>query len=133
MNLPSPRHWGTVAEAAAALAAAALATRLLSFDRTIRIGARSLSTPREGDGKIESRIVDALANRAPFRAVCLQRGLALQWLLRRRGVDAVLHYGIRLDPGDGPQAHVWVSVGDEVVNGAPQHLHYTQVARYPAA
>jgi hypothetical protein len=135
MTLLAPRNWGTIMEAGAALAAASAVTRLLPFDRYIQMGARPVATLRQGrNGQMESRIVDALANRLPLRAVCLQRGLALQWMLRRRGVDAVLHYGIRL-PGTEPEltAHVWVSVGGEVVLGAPQHQAFAEVACYPAA
>ena len=130
--LLAPRHWGTIAEAGAALAAASLLTRLLPFKRYIGLGAlRRAGGPRPADRDM-ARIVDALADRLPFRAVCLQRGLALQWMLRRRGVDAILHYGIQLtEAGEELAAHVWVSVGDEVILGAPQHEHYTEVARYP--
>lgn len=132
-SLRAPRHWGTIAEAGIALAAASALTRLLPFHRFISLGARPLpARGREADATI-ARIVDALADRIPFRAVCLQRGIALQWMLRRRGVDAVLHYGIEL-PGDETElsAHVWVSVDEKVVIGAPQHQRCTEVARYPA-
>lgn len=133
MKLPAPRHWKTIAEAGAALVAARLATAVLPFERYIGMAARPITAARPPrDGRTESWIVDSLADRAPFRAVCLQRGLALQWMLRRRGIDAMLHYGVKLNDGEGPSAHVWISVGEEVINGAPQHLCYTEVARYPA-
>ncbi|GAA4010368.1 lasso peptide biosynthesis B2 protein [Sphingomonas humi] len=134
MKLPPPRHWGTIVEAGAALAAAGVVTRLLPFDRYICMGARAVSRrAQSSDGMTESWIVDALANRAPFRAVCLQRGLALQWMLRRRGVDAVLHYGVQLDKSQPDlSAHVWVSAAGQVLIGAPQHEEFTEVARYPA-
>lgn len=130
--LLAPRHWGTIVEAGAALVIVSLATRLLPFKSYIGVGARRLETKPARSGIEEARIIDAIANRAPFRAVCLQRGLALQWMLRRRGIDAVLHYGVQLKP-DGQEiaAHVWVSVDGDVLLGAPQHLHYTEVARYP--
>ena len=81
-----------------------------------------------------SRIMDALGRRAPFRAVCLQRGIALQWMLRRRGIDAILHYGVQM-PREAAKitAHVWVSVEGRVLLGAPQHEQYTEVARYPGS
>lgn len=130
--LIAPRHWGTIAEASTALLAASLATRLLPFNQYIGFGARRLRTPCTRSGAEEARIVDAIANRLPFRAVCLQRGLALQWMLRRRGVDALLHYGVQLKPeGEEITAHVWVSVDGDVLLGAPQHLLYAEVARYP--
>jgi hypothetical protein len=53
-------------------------------------------------------------------------------MLRRRGVNAVLHYGIQLKKtGEELEAHVWVSADGEVLLGAPLHERYTEVARYP--
>lgn len=130
--LLAPRHWRRIIEAGVALTAASAATRLLPFNRYIHLGARPLTRARRpGDPEIAS-IVEAVGRRLPFRAVCLQQGLALQWLLRRRGVDAVLHYGIQL-PTDGDiLAHVWVSVDGKVLLGAPQHAGFAEVARFPA-
>nr|WP_314444272.1 lasso peptide biosynthesis B2 protein [uncultured Sphingomonas sp.] len=131
--LLAPAYWGTIAEAAAALTAATLVTRFLPFKRYIGFGVRPVASSREDSPQDVVRIVNALGDRLPFRAVCLQRGLALQWMLRRRGIDAALHYGIRLT-GAGEQiaAHVWVSADDNVLLGAPQHEQYAEVARYPA-
>jgi hypothetical protein len=112
---------------------ASLVTRLLPFNRYIALGTRRLRGEGSGEARDTARIVDAIADRVPFRAVCLKRGVALQWMLRRRGIDAVLHYGIQLKkPGEEIAAHVWVSVGGEVLLGAPQHERYAEAARYPA-
>jgi hypothetical protein len=126
------RHWGTIAEAGLALAAASVVTRLLPFKRYIDLGARPLRANCAKESLETARIIDAIGDRVPFRAVCLQRGLALQWMLRRRGVDAILHYGVQLTKsGEELAAHVWVSVGGRVLLGGPQHELYTEVARYP--
>ena len=128
------RHWGTIVEAGLALAAASAATRLLPFKRYIGLGARPLDRAKPIGGNETSQIMDAIGRRVPFRAVCLQRGIALQWMLRRRGIDAILHYGVRIPRDDEKiAAHVWVSVDAEVLLGAPQHQDYTEVARYPAS
>ncbi|WP_426267124.1 lasso peptide biosynthesis B2 protein [Sphingomonas sp. LHG3443-2] len=133
-SLLARRHWGTIVEAGLALAAASAATRLLPFKRYIRLGARPLDRAGSTTEHETSRIMDALGRRAPFRAVCLQRGLALQWMLRRRGIDAILHYGVQM-PREAKKitAHVWVSVDGRVLLGAPQHEQYTEVARYPGS
>lgn len=54
-------------------------------------------------------------------------------MLRRRGIDEILHYNVRI-PRDGEKiaAHVWVTVDAMVLLGAAQHQDYTEVARYPA-
>ncbi|UUR08406.1 lasso peptide biosynthesis B2 protein [Sphingomonas glaciei] len=132
-KLLARRHWGTLVEASLALAAASAATRLLPFKRYIGLGARPLPAKKVMATPEIGRIVDALGRRLPFRAVCLQQGIALQWMLRRRGVEAILHYGVQLPKPSGEiRAHVWVSVGGQVLIGAPQHADYTEVAHYPA-
>jgi hypothetical protein len=121
-RLLAPRQWSTIVEAGLALAVASAATRLLPFNRYIGLGAKRLGRAGGADGQAAAQIVDAIADRMPARAVCLQRGLAYQWMLRRRGKDAILHYGIKLaDQGEEIAAHVWVSVAGTVLLGAPQH------------
>lgn len=130
--LLGPRHWGTIARAGVTLAGVWAATRLLPFNRYISLGARRIARPVPLEPGEAPRIVAALGRRMPFRAVCLEQGIALQWMLRRRGVDAILHYGIRMPREEqGLLAHVWVSVDGEVILGGPQHQHYAEVARYP--
>ena len=68
---------------------------------------------------------------APFRALCLQQGLACQVMLRRRGVDARLHYGVAMQDGR-MEAHVWVSTGGTVVLGTEEARRFREVASFPA-
>lgn len=131
MSQREPFNRLTWAEAWAALAAASLVTRLLPFKTYIKLGSVPLRRTPTTSGELAARLVENIGNKAPFRAVCLQRGLALQWMLRRRGLDAILHYGIRMSQ-DNLDAHVWVSLGGEVVIGAPQHQTYTEVAQFPS-
>ncbi len=65
-------------------------------------------------------ISGALARRWPTNALCLQRSLALLWLLRRRGIGAELKIGVRRTDGQ-LQAHAWVEVGGVAVNDDASH------------
>ncbi len=62
----------------------------------------------------EARIgeIAALANRTmsspPFQMSCLERSIALQKLLRRRGVYADLVFGVRQEKNDRIAAHAWL-------------------------
>jgi len=57
-----------------------------------------------------------VAGRRLVGAPCLARSLVVWFLLRRRGIDAVLVIGAA-DPGDGVlPAHAWVEVDGEPVN-----------------
>ena len=108
-----------LAEACARLAIASAATRLLPFRRALRLSAVPLGEARSDSGLPvrAAWAVRAAAARAPFRAVCLQQALALQAMLRRRGIDARLHYGALNDPDAELRAHVWVSLDGRVLIG----------------
>src|SRR5215470_6900611 len=60
----------------------------------------------------------ATATRVPWRALCFQKGLAAQLMLRRQGIPSVLYYGAAQDDRSGLHAHVWVRDGDiDVIGG----------------
>ncbi len=55
---------------------------------------------------------------------CLERSLALWWLLRRDGIDAELHIGAAKRDGRF-EAHAWVEWDGQVLNdSADVHRHY---------
>jgi hypothetical protein len=71
------------------------------------------------------------ARRVPWRALCIQQGLAAQFMLRRRGISSVLYYGAALRKGD-LKAHVWVRDGNIDVIGGEAASRYALLARFPA-
>lgn len=78
--------------------------------------------------------VEAIARRLPWRTVCIQKGLAVQRLLRSSGVDAILHYGARRAPDSGElEAHVWVTVAGEAVIGGEEAVGFAEIAAFPFA
>ena len=53
-------------------------------------------------------------------------------MLRRRGIDARLHYGARNDHSAGNlEAHVWVTVDGVVVIGESEAGRFAEIAAYP--
>jgi hypothetical protein len=57
----------------------------------------------------------------PLPSSCLRRSLLLAWLLRRRGFDASVRFGVRRRPS-GIEAHAWVAC-DEIDGGdSPDQL-----------
>jgi len=71
--------------------------------------------PREPDLHDEpearriARLVNVVARRMYFGPTCLHRSLVLWWLLRRRGIEAALTFGARMDGGQF-HAHAWVEL-----------------------
>lgn len=121
-----------LAEAVVAVAAAAAALRFVPFNRAVRLGARRMGPANANNTLADVRwAVEAAARRSRWRAVCFQQGLAVQWMLRRRGIDAMLHYGIARDSEGELESHVWVAAGDTVVIGGAEAPRFKCVAKYP--
>jgi len=121
-------------EAIGELALASASVALLPFRRSIVRGSRPLSPARRTPVAIETVIwaVEAAARRMPWRTVCIEQGLAAQRMLRRRGIDARLHYGARNDHSAGKlQAHVWVTVDGVAVIGESEAGRFAEIAAYP--
>ena len=119
-------------EAAGAVLAASLAVRFLPFRRAILLGAKRL--PARGKTyfpvKAVCEAIDVVSDHVPVRAMCIERGIAAQWMLRRRGIDARLRYGISLGE-EKLQAHVWVTVSDVAVIGGDEAEGFAIVATFP--
>lgn len=122
---------GLLIEAASALALACAAVAFLPFRRAIRLGSVAPEPGRSGSVSDCAWAVEAAARRLPLRAVCIQKGLALQRMLRRRGFDARLHYGARNEPPGKLHAHVWVSVEGDVVMGGNEQPDFAEIAVFP--
>jgi len=75
--------------------------------------------------------IDTATSYLPWKPVCIQRGLATQWMLRRRGIDARLHYGLTNDHENALRAHVWVEALGETLVGGEEVGDYVRVATFP--
>ena len=91
-----------------ALGATVVALRVVKLERILRIASRPVS------GQTKTVIDDVVtavdrAGRYVPGASCLSRSLALAWLLRGNGVEAVVRIGVKTA---GPfEAHAWVEAG----------------------
>lgn len=131
-------HRAVLLEAAAAVASASVAVRVLPFKRVVgRLTPVRACKPRMSaeDARAIAEVrwaVDACARRVPWRAVCFQRGLAAHAMLRRRGIASTVHYGVAQIPDEGLKAHVWVTAGDRDVIGGREAAGYARLASFPA-
>jgi hypothetical protein len=118
--------------AIAGLAIAVLPFRQVGFLAAHRI--RQSDLPRTARLNKLRRVRWAIlstAARVPWPALCFQKGLAAQLMLRRRGIPSVLYYGAAQDDKDGLHAHVWVRDGDfEVIGGEVAH-RFVVLAAFP--
>jgi hypothetical protein len=77
--------------------------------------------------------VTRAARHVPFNAVCLPQAMAARIMLKRRGVDSVLHFGARIGRDkmgqDKPiDAHAWLDAAGVEVTGYPVANTFAEIA-----
>ncbi|HEV2674715.1 MAG TPA: lasso peptide biosynthesis B2 protein [Aliidongia sp.] len=123
-------------EAFFCLAAARLGTLVLPFRWVAAFSAtptrRAPLPPEQRVAPIRriAGVVTVAARHTFFRAACLQQALAVQYMLRRRGVETVLNFGVSHDVGGALAAHAWVTDGDAIVIGGPVG-RFPRLAQFP--
>ena len=122
-------------EALAALMLASLLIAVFSFRRVAGVAGRDAAVHQPVSPPVAQAIDVAIgvwARRVPWRALCFQRGLAAQLMLRRRKLAATLFYGARRDEAGTLVAHVWVRSGDVDVTGCEDIANYGLLAAFPS-
>ena len=125
---------GLVLEATGGLLATWVGLRLIGFRRWERALAvfapPANATGPAQDSSVEesalliARTQEAAARNLFLRTNCLEQSLVLWWLLRRRGIPALLRIGARKD-SDRFEAHAWVQLNSQVLNDASaEHRHF---------
>jgi Transglutaminase-like superfamily len=129
-----------VLEAAAALSATSAGLRIMGFSRWNSMiehftSGKTADTHRRNSSSLMDRSgldgargiatkLDLAARHLFFRTNCLERSLALRWLLRRRGITAVLRIGARKE-SERFEAHAWIELNGVVLNDPDEaHLHF---------
>ena len=121
-----------LARAVVTLSAASAAVAWLPFRRAIRFGLAGAGQTPISAAEDCVWAVEAAARRLPWRTMCIEKGLAVQRLLRAGGIDARLHYGVRQQAETaGLNAHVWVTVDGRAIIGGEEADGFAEVASYP--
>jgi hypothetical protein len=128
-----------LAEAFVVLAFASLAIQLLPFRKVVAtMRGSDAAAPADLDEQVRVLrqcrwAVQSWADRVPWKAVCFQRGLALHWMLRRRSIPSVMHYGVSQAAERGLTAHVWLTLREQVILGGDVTEDYACLATFPAS
>ena len=67
--------------------------------------------------EVIARLIESLALRLPWKSACLVNVLAAHRILKRRGIEHKVHFGVKKNKADNLEAHAWLSVRDEVILG----------------
>ncbi len=116
------RYWLGAAETVAALWIAWVLVFVVPFRWTARwFGAAvapssQISERRVGNARYVARRLQRVAAHMPWRTTCLVQAIAGAIMLRRRGIETIIRFGVNRADG-GLSAHAWLLVGDTIVLG----------------
>ena len=98
---------------------------LQSFAFSSKIEKRSPENVTDGERvELAVRMVNAAVRHGWGRPTCLEKSLALWWLLRRESITSVVRIGART-AGGKLEAHAWVECEGVALNEpAGEHRHY---------
>jgi hypothetical protein len=123
LRLPAPDRRRAV-EAVVELTRASLVLLLLPSSRTGTLlgplhraeASRPIEPGQLREARLTGLAVTRAAARLPWHPTCLRQALAVQRMLRRRGIPGQLRLGVTSPTN--PSAHAWVTVeGEPVVGG----------------
>jgi hypothetical protein len=127
----SPAQKGLLWEAIAALAMARITLACVPFARISAwlgtAGAESPAavTPEQAEAAdAVGWAVSVLARRVPWDGRCFAQALAATAMLRRRGVDGTVSFGVCEGASAGFEAHAWLRVGTRMVTGGAGHERF---------
>ena len=125
VQLPGTQKW-LLAEALAALAMARLAMAFLPFRRIAAwLGTPGAESPATVTAEERSKAeavgwaVGIMGRRVPWDGRCLAQALAATGMLRRRGLDGTVSFGVCAGEPAGFDAHAWLRIGSSIVTGGP--------------
>lgn len=124
-------------EALGALTIARGAMALLPFRRIAAwlgtLGAESPATAAPEEIRSAEEVgwaVGVLARRVPWDGRCMAQALAATGMLRRRGLEGTVSFGVRRGESAGFDAHAWLRLGSCVVTGGPGHQRFKTVTTF---
>ena len=68
--------------------------------------------------------VGVVARRVPWDGRCLARAVAATGMLRRRGLEGTVSFGVSQGESAGFDAHAWLRFGPFIVTGGPGHERF---------
>jgi hypothetical protein len=129
-RISRPRQW-LLGEALIALAIARIAMALLPFRRIAAWmgtpGAETPATASVAEIRIAEEIgwaVGVLARRVPWDGRCLAQAIAGTGMLRRRGLEGTVSFGVCRGGIKELDAHAWLRFGSCMVTGGSGHQRF---------
>lgn len=102
-------------------------TYALRLMKVRAVGSATTNTRAQSACEVQLAISRA-ARHAPFKAACLQQAFAGFSMLRRRGLSATVHFGVKHSADRSLVAHAWSNSGNTPITGAALISEYVPIA-----
>lgn len=131
-----PADWLLLLEAAVLLTASRAALHRVPIARLMQwLGRRPLPANPAGNRLQAAHRVQwairAIARRFPGTFVCFPQSVAAFLMLQRRGIRAVIYYGVDRSPERELRAHTWLDVDGFTVVGGEAAPEFTVIQTFP--
>lgn len=96
-------------------------------------GAESSLTAADEEIRMAQEVswaVGVIARRVPWDGRCLAQALAATGMLRRRGLEGTVSFGVCQGESAGFDAHAWLRFGSCVVTGGPGHQRFKVITTF---
>jgi hypothetical protein len=98
------------------------------------MGVLPLSVLVANEQRLQARrignVIAAIANITPWRSLCLEQALAIQFFLRWYHIPSVVYFGVARGEGKAMCAHAWTCVGPVFATGGNSFSRFTVVRNY---
>lgn len=100
------------------------------------MGIRGKESPKEVSKEVMEKatylthIVKTTCAYTKWESKCMVQALSSKWMLKRRGIDSTVYFGIKKDEEGKLKAHAWLRVGDKVLTGIHGHKSFKVVNLY---
>lgn len=74
--------------------------------------------------------ISATSSRVPWNANCLAQAIAATIMLRRRGHEGTVYFGVLKNEAGRCEAHAWLRSGDVIVTGAEGRSGFTVISTF---
>lgn len=77
-----------------------------------------------------THIVKTTCSYTKWESKCMVQALVSKWILKRRGIDSTIYFGVKKDEEGMLKAHAWLRVGDKILTGIHGHKTFKIVNQY---
>lgn len=109
----------------------------ISFNKYAkRMGVRGKESQSEVDNEIMeiavhiTKIVKTTCAYTKWESKCMVQALTSKWMLKRRGINSTIYFGIKKDEEGKLKAHAWLRVGNKILTGIHGHKTFKIVNIY---